>query len=337
MARRDSFDRPESEKVKFHGTPIINDKNGKVLRPITRGQQKLLEAIQENDIIFVTGPAGTGKTHIATWLGIAGIDNGEYNNLVLTRPIVEAGEELGFLPGTFDEKVGPYMQPLFDAIERVKGKRLTQEQALGKIAPEVPTSKYKKKKSVTTDTPIKSRKECNEDFYKKVNICPLAYLRGSTRDRSYIILDECQNTTRSQMKLMLTRLGYGSKMILCGDIHQSDIGNADESGFYEAMELLRGVEGVGYVHLGVNDIVRHKLVKDIIMRYEHREKDSNDDVVYSNNGGTEENYRNYRNYDFDMDDDDEESIEDVEMIDLPYDDGDITDEEFETAVAKQKD
>ena len=180
---------------KFHGDIIINDKNGKALRAITRGQQDLLEALDTNDIVFVNGPAGTGKTHVATWYGIDGIDKGEYENLVLTRPIVEAGEELGFLPGTFEEKVAPYMQPLYEAIELVKGKRLTPEMVSHIESNSPPeTSKYRKKKigkGEMQPPPPRPKLKSNDDFYRKVNVCPLAYLRGATKNKSFIILDEC--------------------------------------------------------------------------------------------------------------------------------------------------
>lgn len=264
-----------TEYVKFHGDEIIKDRNGKVLRAITRGQQALLEAIDENDIIFVNGPAGTGKTVVATWYGIAGIDDGIFDNLVLTRPIVEAGEELGFLPGTFEEKVAPYMQPLYEAIEVVKGKRITPEMASKFEAAQPPVlSKYRKKKvgKGDMDAPKPRQKvTANEEFYKRVSVCPLAYLRGATKSKSFIILDEAQNVTKTQMKLMLTRLGQGSKLIICGDINQSDLERKSDSGFRHAQQILNGVKGIGFITLGVDDIVRHRLIKDIIMRYDKAE------------------------------------------------------------------
>lgn len=257
---------------KFHGDIIINDKNGKALRAITRGQQDLLEALDTNDIVFVNGPAGTGKSVVATWYGIDGIDKGEYEHLVLTRPIVEAGEELGFLPGTFEEKVAPYMQPLYEAIEVVKGKRLTPEM-VSHIEANSPseTSKYRKKKigkGEMQPPPPRPKLKSNDDFYRKVNVCPLAYLRGTTKARSFIILDEAQNVTKTQMKLMLTRLGHGSKLVICGDINQSDLERKSESGFRQAQQILKGVKGIGFITLDTDDIVRHRLIKDIIIRYE---------------------------------------------------------------------
>lgn len=285
------------EHIKFHGDIIINDKHGKPLRAITEGQQRLLESIQTNDIIFVNGPAGTGKTVISTWYGIAGIENGTYNNLVLTRPIIEAGEELGFLPGTFDEKVAPYMQPLYDAIEVVKGKRLTQEMANkieAKTAPSV--SNYRKKKVAKGEMEEPKRKpkiESNDDFYKKVHVCPLAYLRGSTKSHSFIIIDEAQNITRTQMKLALTRIGYGSKLVICGDKRQSDLKRMEDSGFRHAQEILQGVRGIDFVQMGIEDIVRHRLIKDIILRYEGIKKDKG--LLYTNRENMDE-------YDFSEDD-----------------------------------
>lgn len=311
---------------KYHGTPIIEDKHGKILRPITRGQQDLLEAMESNDIVFVNGPAGTGKTVIATWYGIAGIDAGLYDQLVLTRPIVEAGEELGFLPGTFEEKVAPYMQPLYEAIEVVKGKRITTEMDT-KIGATQQQNSYRDKKGMlkkkpTNDAP--SRKAQNEDFYKRVNVCPLAYLRGSTKSKSFIILDEAQNVTTTQMKLMLTRLGQGSKLIVCGDINQSDLERSSMSGFREAQKLLQNVDRIGFVHLDINDIVRHKLIRDIIIRYESKQAKRNSDV-YSNRFDNEhenENFRDLRNFDLDDDDDDDDDKKGE-----PYDDSDPNYEE----------
>lgn len=281
-------------QAKFNGDVIIKDKHGKQLRAITRGQQELLVALDQNDIIFVNGPAGTGKTVVATWYGIDGIDRGDYEHLVLTRPIVEAGEELGFLPGTFEEKVAPYMQPLYEAIEVVKGKRITPEMASHIESHSKPdVSKYRKKKISKGEQEAQPYKkiESNEDFYRKVNVCPLAYLRGSTKARSFIILDEAQNVTKTQMKLMLTRLGYGSKLVICGDINQSDLERKSDSGFRQAQQILQGVHGIGFVTFGVEDIVRHKLIRDIIIRYEKTDsKNTPSNEVYSNREFLDDDY-----------------------------------------------
>lgn len=293
---------------KFNGDVIIKDKHGKQLRAITRGQQELLVALDQNDIIFVNGPAGTGKTVVATWYGIDGIDRGDYEHLVLTRPIVEAGEELGFLPGTFEEKVAPYMQPLYEAIEVVKGKRITPEMASHIESHSKPDiSKYRKKKISKGEQDAQPYKkvESNEDFYRKVNVCPLAYLRGSTKAKSFIILDEAQNVTKTQMKLMLTRLGYGSKLVICGDINQSDLERKSDSGFRQAQQILQGVHGIGFVTFGVDDIVRHKLIRDIIIRYEKTDRKNSSNEVFSNREFLDDDY----DYADDDDDVNEENVE----------------------------
>lgn len=246
----------------FCGRPIIDDRKGRTIFTKTPGQQKLVDTINSNDIIFVSGPSGTGKTAIATWLGIAGIDAGKYEHLVLTRPVVTGGEELGFLPGTLDDKVAPYMQPLKDAIALIKGspKQSVEEE----VVKTVPMTKREKKKLRSTDKVIQQP----TDFYEKVKVCPLAYIRGSTLSKSYIVCDEFQNATTMQVKMMITRLGRGSKMIICGDPNQCDLPEKVNSGFNDAWNRLNGVKGIGYVSLGVDDIVRHPMMKEIIMRYE---------------------------------------------------------------------
>lgn len=310
-------------QAKFHGDVIINDKNGKALRAITRGQQALLEALDSNDIVFVNGPAGTGKSVVATWYGISGMDKGEYEHLVLTRPIVEAGEELGFLPGTFEEKVAPYMQPLYEAIEVVKGKRITADMISHIEATSPPeSSKYRKKKSAKGEISLpmsRQKMQSNEDFYRKVNVCPLAYLRGTTKAKSFIILDEAQNVTKTQMKLMLTRLGYGSKLVICGDINQSDLERKSDSGFRQAQQLLNGIKGIGFVTLDVNDIVRHRLIRDIIIRYEQSDNkngfNKREQEMFSN--------REYLDAEYDFDDDDDDDYDD------PVQEGDGTESQYE--------
>jgi phosphate starvation-inducible PhoH-like protein len=263
----------------------------------------------------------THNTVVATWYGIDGIDRGNYEHLILTRPIVEAGEELGFLPGTFEEKVAPYMQPLYEAIEVVKGKRITPEMASHIESHAKPDlSKYRKKKLGKGEPEVQSYRkvESNDDFYRKVNVCPLAYLRGSTKAKSFIILDEAQNVTKTQMKLMLTRLGYGSKLVICGDINQSDLERKSDSGFRQAQQILQGVRGIGFVTFDVNDIVRHKLIKDIIIRYENTDRrKSSSDEVFSNKEFLDDEY-DYDDYD-DADDEGnapaEESSEEPESTD----------------------
>lgn len=250
--------------MSFCGTEVIRDRHDRPIYTKTEGQQRLVDAIYSNDIIFVNGPSGTGKTALATWVGIAGIDDGLYERLVLTRPVVTGGEELGFLPGGLDEKVAPYMQPLYDAISLIKGRREKPEDAIKKMPVLTEKEKRAKKKSKKNAEEVFS----NGDFYSKVQVCPLAFIRGSTLAKSFIVCDEFQNTTIAQMKMMLTRLGKDSKMIICGDSNQTDLPSRVTSGFVHAQKLLKGVPRVGFVSLGVDDIVRHKLIKEIILRYE---------------------------------------------------------------------
>jgi phosphate starvation-inducible PhoH-like protein len=250
--------------MSFCGTEIIRDRHDRPIYTKTEGQQRLVDAINSNDIIFVNGPSGTGKTAIATWVGIAGLDDGAYERLVLTRPVVTGGEELGFLPGSLDEKIAPYMQPLYDAISLIKGRREKPEDTIKKMPVLTDKEKRSKKKSKKNVEESFS----NNDFYSRVQVCPLAYIRGSTLSKSFIVCDEFQNTTIAQMKMMLTRLGKDSKMIICGDSNQTDLPPKVTSGFMHAQNLLRGVPRIGYVTLGIDDIVRHRLIKEIILRYE---------------------------------------------------------------------
>lgn len=249
--------------MNFCGQEIIRDRHNRPIYTKTEGQDKLVEAIKNNDIIFVNGPSGTGKTVISTWVGIAGIDDGVYEKLVLTRPVVTGGEELGFLPGGLDEKVAPYMQPLYDAISLIKGRRMKPEEQVKQMPAMTNKEKKAKKKEKNIDEIFS-----NGDFYSKVQVCPLAYIRGSTLAKSFVVCDEFQNTTIAQMKMMLTRLGKDSKMVICGDPNQTDLPSRVMSGFVHAQKLLKGVPRIGFVTLGVDDIVRHKLIKEIILRYE---------------------------------------------------------------------
>lgn len=183
--------------MEFRGQEIIRDRNDRPIYTKTPGQEELVKAIRENDIIFVNGPSGTGKTAVATWLGIAGIDDGTYDRLVLTRPVVTSGEELGFLPGGLDEKIAPYMQPLYDAISLIKGRRKSPEE----LVQEMPVLTAKEKKRIRAENKEKKLAQMsNSAFYDKIQVCPLAFIRGSTLARSYIVCDEFQNTTKMQMK-----------------------------------------------------------------------------------------------------------------------------------------
>ena len=302
-----------SDIVKYHGREICKDKNGKILRAITRNQDYLLDVMDKNDIIFVSGHAGTGKTSIATWYGIAGMDEGKYDHLILTRPIVEAGESLGFLPGTFEEKVAPFMQPLYDCIEQVKGKKVTAEFANKINSQEPPVSKYKVKKGKQVTE--KKKLESNEDFYRKVQVCPLAYLRGSTKKSSFFILDESQNVSRSQMRLILTRIGVGSKLVICGDADQSDIPRRSDNGFTHAIKLLKGIPRIAHVEFTADDIVRSSIVKSVILRYASDDKKS-----YSRS----EDVYQHRPEDYDFTEDEESSDNQDELY---YPDDQFSDED----------
>ena len=276
--------------MSFCGTEIIRDRHDRPIYTKTAGQQRLVDVINSNDIIFVNGPSGTGKTAIATWVGISGLDDGIYERLVLTRPVVTGGEELGFLPGGLDEKIAPYMQPLYDAISLIKGRREKPEDAIKKMPVLTDKEKRSKKKSKKNVEEAFS----NNDFYSKIQVCPLAYIRGSTLAKSFIVCDEFQNTTIAQMKMMLTRLGRDSKMVICGDSNQTDLPEKVESGFTHAQNLLKGVPRIGYVTLGVDDIVRHRLIKEIILRYERPD--------YKPNSATyEDDFRKFPSHTWDRD------------------------------------
>ncbi|MFZ5633565.1 MAG: PhoH family protein [Bacillota bacterium] len=207
---------------------------GKQIKPKTLGQKLYLEAIRKHDIVFAIGPAGTGKTYLAVVMAIRALRNKEVQRLVLTRPAVEAGEKLGFLPGDLQEKVDPYLRPLYDALYDVLGMENTQ--------------KYLEKNII--------------------EIAPLAYMRGRTLDDAFIILDEAQNTTIEQMKMFLTRLGFGSKAIITGDITQIDLPRGQVPGLVHAQKILASVKEIAFHYLTGEDIVRHPLVQDIIRAYE---------------------------------------------------------------------
>ena len=210
---------------------------GKIIRAKTFGQKAYVDAIKKNSIVFGVGPAGTGKTYLAVALAVSAMKNHEIDRIILTRPAVEAGEKLGFLPGDLAEKVDPYLRPLYDALQEMMG----------------------------------------EDNYLrhiesgKIEIAPLAYMRGRTLSNSFIILDEAQNTTKEQMKMFLTRMGENSHIVVTGDVTQIDLPHNVESGMKNALEVLKDVEGVKIVRLTAKDVVRHELVTRIIHAYEDYE------------------------------------------------------------------
>ena len=227
----------------IQGKEIINDKEydsivlytkNDVIKARTPGQNKYLETAKKNDICFAIGPAGTGKTYLAVAIGVSALKKGVVNKIVLARPAVEAGESLGFLPGDFREKIDPYLRPLYDALDDM-----------------MPSDKLR-------------------SYIEKrvIEIVPLAYMRGRTLNNAFVILDEAQNATDMQMKMFLTRLGVNSKAIITGDITQIDLPPKNVSGLVQAKEILQNIDGVGFIYFDKSDVVRHRLVKDIIDAYE---------------------------------------------------------------------
>ncbi|MDR0422938.1 MAG: PhoH family protein [Proteiniphilum sp.] len=214
---------------------IIHGLNGKPVLARTASQKRLVEAFDENDMVFATGPAGSGKTYTAIALAVRAFKTKRVRKIILSRPAVEAGEKLGFLPGDMKEKIDPYLQPLYDALEDM-----------------IPPFKLK---------------EYIEN--KIIQIAPLAFMRGRTLNDAVIILDEAQNTTRPQIKMFLTRLGLNGKMIITGDITQIDLPLSQQSGLIHSMQVLKGVRGVAAVEFGKKDIVRHRLVQKIVEAYEN--------------------------------------------------------------------
>ncbi len=216
---------------------IITNARGNAIRCKTLGQKKYMDAIANNEIVFGIGPAGTGKTYLAMAAAVKAFKNREVSKIILTRPAVEAGEKLGFLPGDLQEKVDPYLRPIYDALYDIMG----------------------------ADTYLKNFER------GLIEVAPLAYMRGRTLNDAYIILDEAQNTTPEQMKMFLTRLGFGSKAIITGDITQIDLPRGKFSGLKEVANVLENIKGIEFVYLTEKDVVRHKLVQNIIKAYEKYE------------------------------------------------------------------
>ncbi|MBI5471299.1 MAG: PhoH family protein [Ignavibacteriae bacterium] len=212
---------------------VLYTKN-QIIKAKTPGQREYLQAMKKNDIVFAVGPAGTGKTYLAVALAVASLKNNEITKIVLTRPAVEAGESLGFLPGDLKEKIDPYLRPLYDALDDM----IPGEKLRGYLEKRV------------------------------IEIAPLAYMRGRTLNNAFVILDEAQNASAMQMKMFLTRLGPNSRAIVTGDVTQIDLPNRSLSGLVQIQEVLKGVEGIAFVYFDRNDVVRHRLVKDIIDAYD---------------------------------------------------------------------
>lgn len=224
----------EQSMVQMNNICIAVTVKGKPVKPKTLGQKKYTDAIQNNTITFGIGPAGTGKTYLAVAMAVRAFRDEQVSRIILTRPAVEAGEKLGFLPGDLQDKVDPYLRPLYDAMFDMMGPENFQRNM---------------------------EKGC-------IEVAPLAYMRGRTLDDSFIILDEAQNTTPEQMKMFLTRLGFNSKAIVTGDVTQIDLPNAGRSGLIEAVKVLKNIDDIAIMRLTEKDVVRHKLVQDIITAYE---------------------------------------------------------------------
>ncbi len=213
--------------------PIVYGSNGKRIIAKTKNQKKIVKLHKKNDLLFVIGPAGTGKTYVSVALGVKALKEKKVKKIIITRPVVEAGENLGFLPGDLQDKIDPYLKPIYDAIEDM--------------------------------IPIQKMKKFIDN--KTIEIAPLAYMRGRTLKNAFILLDEAQNTTKSQLKMFLTRLGEDSKMIVTGDISQVDLRKDQSSGLIDAKEKLKDINGIGFTLLDSSDVLRHRLVKKILDKY----------------------------------------------------------------------
>lgn len=233
MAQNGSIDK----FVALYEEEIIKDSYGKPIRVKTLGQKIYVDSVKNHDVVFGIGPAGTGKTFLAVTLAVTALKRGQVKRIILTRPAVEAGESLGFLPGDLKEKVDPYLRPIYDALYQILGKEQTSRLMEREI----------------------------------IEIAPLAYMRGRTLDDAFVILDEAQNTTIMQMKMFLTRLGFNSKMIVNGDVSQIDLPKNVKSGLIDAVEKLRNIKKIDFIHLSAKDVVRHPVVAEIINAYSDSE------------------------------------------------------------------
>lgn len=225
-------DRPD--KNMSNSERIVYGISGNVIKPRTANQQRLVKSVEKNDLVFAIGPAGTGKTFVSVALAVRALKEKKVKRIIITRPAVEAGENLGFLPGDLKEKVDPYLRPIYDALhEMIPGEKL----------------KFLMENNV-------------------IEVAPLAYMRGRTLEDAFVLLDEAQNTTTQQMKMFLTRMGTKSKVVVTGDISQIDLPKHQKSGLKEAVEILKGTDGIGFIHLDTSDVVRHSLVKKMIEAYD---------------------------------------------------------------------
>lgn len=227
-------------EIESTGDFILNAQSGEAISAKTRGQKAIVEASENNDIVFAIGPAGTGKTFTSVALAVRALKSRRVKKIILARPAVEAGETLGFLPGDLREKIDPYLRPLYDALEEM----IEYDRLELQIAKNV------------------------------IEIAPLAYMRGRTLNNAFVILDEAQNATNMQMKMFLTRIGFNSKAIITGDVTQTDLPQKKQSGLISIQKILKDIKGIEFVYLDQNDVVRHKLVRDIIDAYDRHEKRS---------------------------------------------------------------
>lgn len=236
-----SMEENDDVLLEIDGDLVCHTISGKPVKPKTLGQKQYIDAIRDNMIVFGLGPAGTGKTYLAMAMAITAFKNQEVERIILTRPAIEAGEKLGFLPGDLQSKVDPYLRPLYDALYQIMGA---------------------------------------ESFMKNmekglIEVAPLAYMRGRTLDNAYIILDEAQNTTPAQMKMFLTRIGFGSKVVVTGDASQKDLAPGVQSGLDVAQKVLQNIEGIAFCKMTSRDVVRHPLVQKIVKAYERFENREN--------------------------------------------------------------
>ena len=253
-----SHEQKEDALVEIDGEIICHTMNGKPVKPKTLGQKQYVDAIRDHMITFGLGPAGTGKTYLAMAMAITAFKNDEVGRIILTRPAIAAGEKLGFLPGDLQSKVDPYLRPLYDALYQIMGA---------------------------------------ENFARNmekglIEVAPLAYMRGRTLDNAYIILDEAQNTTPAQMKMFLTRIGFGSKVVVTGDKTQKDLSPESQSGLDVALRVLGKVEDIAFCELTSKDVVRHPLVQKIVKAYEqYEERAVKNNTSKKDNGSSRKNYR----------------------------------------------
>jgi len=237
-------DNNEMLQMKKEDEIIVHGVNGKIIKPQTPNQHKLVQTVYNKDMVFAIGPAGTGKTYTAVALAVQALKNKEVRRIIMTRPAVEAGENLGFLPGDMKDKLDPYLQPLYDALkDMIPFEKLTSYSERGVI-----------------------------------EVAPLAFMRGRTLDDAFVILDEAQNTTYAQMKMFLTRMGKNSKFIITGDPDQVDLPPRQKSGLREALHILKGVSDIGFIYLDDKDVVRHKIVREILKAYKTSEDKDREEI-----------------------------------------------------------